>query len=83
MKSKANKQKETYSINDSGEMTYLIIYNKLGIFIKHRVLSFSESAKFFQDFPRVNIGRRRVLKMVRLLNDRGNVAGVAMVNKVL
>ena len=64
-------------------MTYLVVNNEFRIFIKHRILSFSERFEVFQHFSWINVRWCRILKVISFLNDGGNIAGIAVVNEIL
>ena len=64
-------------------MSYLVINNEFRIFIKHRILSFSERFEVFQHFSWINVRWCRILKVISFLNDGGNIAGIAVVNEIL
>jgi hypothetical protein len=61
----------------------LVINNEFRILVEHWVLSTGQRFKVFQYLAWMNVRWCRILKVVGLLNDRRNIAGIAMVDEIL
>jgi hypothetical protein len=61
----------------------LVINNEFRILVEHWVLSTGQRFKLFQYLAWINVRWCRILKVVGLLNDRRNIAGIAMVDEIL